>query len=273
MIGQIHRFHVGQFECTAICDNNEEGDMEMAKHLFHTVPAAELEEAVRHSQSPILLSINILHIQTPERQLLVDTSVGGDSSQLMISLRQAGIEPDAIDRIIITHGHGDHIGGIINADGGFNFPSARYSVWKSEWEYWIDQAEQSHDPQDAARRNLLPIRERVDLIDHEAEIVPGVCVLPAPGHTLGHIALLITSDGEGLLHIVDAAHHPIQVTHTDWSPAFDMQPDVSAQTRRLLFERAAWEKLLVMAYHFPFPGLGRVAEQDGMLRWEAVTGI
>jgi len=107
------------------------------------------------------------------------------------------------------------------------------------------------------------------MIDHESEILPGLCVLPAPGHTLGHIALLLESGGERLLHIVDCAHNPAQVSHTDWSPLYDMQPDVSAQTRKALFERAARENILVMAYHFPFPGLGRVIEADGAYQWVA----
>ena len=268
MVGEMHRFRIGQFDCTSICDSDDPGNLDMVKGMFPTIAAEDLEGAIEASGSPLIFSINILHIQTAAGQLIVDTSTG--SGQLLDSLADAGIDRHKIDRIIITHGHGDHIGGIVNAAGQLNFPNARYSLWQSEWEYWLEQAEQSAGPQNSARRNLLPIRDRVDLIDHESEILPGICILPAPGHTLGHIALLIESGGDRLLHIVDSAHHPIQVTHTDWSPTFDMQPNISAETRKALFERAAREKLLVLAYHFLFPGLGNVAEQDGMLRWEAV---
>jgi glyoxylase-like metal-dependent hydrolase (beta-lactamase superfamily II) len=267
MVGEIHRFRVGQFDCTIIGDGGEPGNVEMVKGMFPTVAAENIEGAIEAGGNPIIFSINILHVQTPDGQVLIDTGTGSGNEQLLDSLAQAGIDRHKIDRIIITHGHGDHIGGIVNANGQLNFPNARYSLWQSEWEYWLEQAEKSDDPQNTARLNLLPIQERVDLIDHESEILPGMCVLAAPGHTIGHIALLLTSDGENLLHIVDAAHHPMQVIHTDWSPAFDTQPDLSAQTRRALFERAARENLLVMAYHFPFPGLGQVTQQADVMRW------
>jgi glyoxylase-like metal-dependent hydrolase (beta-lactamase superfamily II) len=268
MVSEMHRFQVGQFDCTVIGDGCEPGIVEMVKGMFQTVAAEDIEDAIEAGSSPINFSINILHVQTADGQVLVDTGTAGGNEELLDNLAQAGIDRYKINRIVITHGHGDHIGGIVNATGQLNFPNARYSFWQSEWEYWLEQAGKSDDPQNTARLNLLPIQEQVDLIDHESEVLPGICVLAAPGHTIGHIALLLTSDGENLLHIVDAAHHPMQVMHTDWSPAFDMQPDVSAQTRRMLFERAARENLRVMAYHFPFPGLGQVTQQAGVLRWD-----
>jgi glyoxylase-like metal-dependent hydrolase (beta-lactamase superfamily II) len=188
-------------------------------------------------------------------------------------LKSAGIELEDIDRVILTHGHWDHIGGNVDKDGKPAFPKARFSMWKSEWEWWT--AEDNLAKCDAtnasyARENLPPIRERLDPIETESEIVPGICAIRAPGHTLGQIGLLITSEGEGLLHLADVAHHPIEFEHPNWSPWFEASAEESAATRRKLLSRAVDEKLLVMPSHFAFPGVGRVTRQGDGFGWQPI---
>ena len=259
----IHHFKVGQFDCKVIADR---ANPRVAVKFWPSIPADEVLEAAKqgdYDPEALANSYNMLLIKTPEHLILVDTGVGEGKSDLLENLTQIGVEPESIDRVIITHGHGDHIFGIVHADGSLTFPNARYSMWKTEWEYWLEQ--------DSARSILTQIKDYVDLIDHETEILPGICALAAPGHTVGHMALLLESRGEHLLHIVDAAHHPLQVEHTGWSPHFDKQPDIAATTRQQLFERAARENLLTLAYHFQFPGLGHVIEQDGKLQWHEIS--
>lgn len=265
-----YSFYIGKIHCTVIGDKKQEMGLEGAKRLFGHVAPDELERAITASHSPFGLSINILTIRTPDRLILVDTSMGGDDETLTDHLRQAGIDPNAVDDVIITHGHHDHISGIVRQDGELAFANARYFMWRAEWDYWVGEAEKTNSPKGLIQRTLIPIRDRVTLLDHPGEILPGISVIPAPGHTPGHIALLIQSEGHSLRHMVDCAHHPMQIANPNWSPAFDKDPDLSAVTRRAVFARAASENALVMAYHFPFPGLGRITRQSDAFCWDAL---
>jgi glyoxylase-like metal-dependent hydrolase (beta-lactamase superfamily II) len=264
----IYQFNIGQFKCANL---NDSANPRTAVSFWPSIAAETvLREVSAAGYNPDALenSFNILLIQTSNHKVLVDTGLGVGRSSLLDNLREVGVAPDEIDRIIITHCHGDHIGGIIGADGELIFPNARYSLWKTEWEYWLDVAQKSDDPNNPARRNLLPIQDKVDVVDQEIDIVPGICAIHAPGHTVGHMGLLIESSGERLLHMVDAAHHQVQTLHPDWSPHFDYQPEVAAATRRALFGRAARENLWVLTYHFAYPGLGHVVERNGGWHWD-----
>ena len=265
-----YHFKVGQFECIVFAYMNNPADITMMTGRFPSQSPEELEQAIRESGAPITGTMNILYIRTPEHQILVDTGMGGADSALLAGLAQEGIKHEDIDGIVITHGDGDHIMGITQDDGTLTFPNAQYDMWKSEWENKMAEAEKSDDPKNAARRNLIPIKDRVHLIDHETEIMPGITMLPMPGHKIGHSGLLLDSNGERLLHIVDAAHHPMQLNHVDWSPRFDTGPETAIQTRKAVFDRAVREHLLVMAYHFAFPGLGHIIEENGVRHWEPV---
>jgi glyoxylase-like metal-dependent hydrolase (beta-lactamase superfamily II) len=119
-----------------------------------------------------------------------------------------------------------------------------------------------------AKRCLLALRHHVELIDRESDILPGVRAIPAPGHTPGHLALLLTSGGRQLLNLGDAAVHPLHLEEPGWKSGFDLDPEQALATRRALLQRAVAEDMSVMAFHFPFPSVGRVAARtEGGWEW------
>jgi glyoxylase-like metal-dependent hydrolase (beta-lactamase superfamily II) len=121
-----------------------------------------------------------------------------------------------------------------------------------------------------ARKNLPPIQGQLDLIDREMEILPGIQAISAPGHTPGHMALAISSGSEQLLCISDSVLYPIHLEQPDWYQVFDLAPEQAMATRRQLLDRVAAEKVMVIAYHFPFPGLGRVIEKEKGWQWQPI---
>jgi glyoxylase-like metal-dependent hydrolase (beta-lactamase superfamily II) len=283
MKSQFHRFDVGSFTCTAVSD----GTFPYPPSGFAANVAPELvdEELVTNGRPAdvIVTPYTCLVIDTGQHLILVDTGMGSlpagmpdTTGYLRQNLRDAAIDPEAIDMVVLTHGHADHIGGNLDGSGNVAFLNARFVMSREEWEFWLSEpslAELQIDDhlksllRQAALINLPPLQDRIDLIESDPEIVPGITALAAPGHTPGHTAVAIESSGSSLLHLVDVALDPFQLTHPDWVAAFDFDPKQVVATRRRLFDRAADEQALVLCYHFPFPGLGRVERAGEGWRW------
>jgi glyoxylase-like metal-dependent hydrolase (beta-lactamase superfamily II) len=210
--------------------------------------------------------------------VLVDTGAGehtAEAGKLIRNLQAGGIAPGDIDWVILTHCHPDHIGGITLKNGQLAFPNARYAMWKDEWDFWTSEGiEEKLDELlresllSATHQNLPPIQDRLDLIEGEKEIVPGIQAISAPGHTPGHMALLISSEGDQLLYTSDLVLHPIHLEQPEWCALFDFAPEQVAATRRKLLNWAASQSFLLHAFHFPFPGLGHVVQQGEGWSWQ-----
>jgi glyoxylase-like metal-dependent hydrolase (beta-lactamase superfamily II) len=272
MSDAIYHFNVGKFECSVF---KAGGGPRPASSLFSDAPQEELEKAIRKfdvDPADLPFSMNVVLVKTGDHVVLIDT--GLPTSNIAAMLLAEGVDPSTVDTIIITHGHGDHVGGILDDNGEFVYPNARYILWKSEWDYWTDDERLGGDPNPAKARwaALKAHQDRVTTIGgdvDEAEAMPGFCGVATPGHTVGHMALLIESDGEKLLHIADAAHQPFQMICPQWSPNFDYDKGQAAVTRDKLFKRAAREHLPLLAYHFVYPGLGQVTGEGDDLGWQA----
>jgi glyoxylase-like metal-dependent hydrolase (beta-lactamase superfamily II) len=224
-----------------------------------------------------------LVIQTGRHCLLVDTGSGRykpTTGRLISNLSAAGIDPLAIDVVVLTHAHGDHIGGLRDDRGALAFAHARYVILQQEWEYWMSNPDLTELPipaemrdllRSAATRQLSAIESKLDCVEPGTEIVPGVAAIAAFGHTPGHMAVEVTSAHDQLLFVADAIVDPINLEYPEARCVTDSQPEQTVRTRRSLLERAAAENPLVAATHFPFPGLGRVGRRDEGWAWRPVS--
>jgi glyoxylase-like metal-dependent hydrolase (beta-lactamase superfamily II) len=194
------------------------------------------------------------------------------------SLAEAGVTPDEIAIVLITHAHADHIGGLTVVRDGVRvprYPHARHVMSALEWDYWL---EAGHVPAadeylaSIARLHLPPIRQAglLELDDGEVEVAPGVRVVPAPGHTPGHVAVEIESGGESLLALGDAILHAEHLAHLDWTTRMDVDPTQTVTTRRRLLDRAAGRRSLVHGFHLA--GLGHVERVGQGYRFTEAEG-
>ena len=291
MSAENYRFNVGSFEFIVVRDGTFAYPYP-AKNVFINyfvnAPRDRLRQVLgEHNLDPeqweqYVSPYSALLISTGQRRVLVDTGAGGlapTTGKLIPNLKAEVIAPEDIDTVILTHGHPDHIGGNIDREGKPAFPNARYVMWKDEWDFWTSEPNLEELKIDehgkevlamVARNNLLPIQDRLDLIDYETEIVPGIRAVAAPGHTPGHMAVAVASESEQLLDISDTVLHPIHLEESDWYSAVAFAPEEVVTTRRRLLNRAAAEKALVLAFHFPFPGLGRVVQKGEGWQWQPI---
>jgi glyoxylase-like metal-dependent hydrolase (beta-lactamase superfamily II) len=286
---EVYRFKVGDFECFAVNDGNFTYTPPLipppADFLFANAPKKELDQVLRkhgilrEQWMEFVSPFTCLMVNTGRHKVLVDTGADGltpNTGKLVRNLQAVGIGTGDIDTVILTHGHDDHVGGNTDTEGKLTFPKARYVMWKEEWTFWTsEQAENLYKNEDFAftRKNLLPIQYQLDLLDHEAEIVPGISAVVAPGHTVGHMAVAISSGGEQLLCISDAFLHPIHIEYPEWHAAHEVAPEQLIKTRHYLLNRAATDKALMLAFHFPFPGLGYVARKGTGWRWQPIQSL
>ncbi len=274
---ESYRFKLGDFECVSISDGSHDYPLQ---DFFANVPKEQIEELLRQRNLPtdhITTPYTYLFVNTGEHRVLVDMGAGNllpTTGRLVQNMKAAGIKPEQIDTVIITHAHPDHIGGILDDEGNPIFPSARYYMGKDEWNFWFSETAFAKAPEmfvKIARRNLEPIKDRMSLLDHESEIVPGIGVIAAPGHTPGHMVVSVSSRDEQLLYIGDTVLYPLHLEHPDWIPIYDILPEKAAASKRRIFDRAATEKAWVIGQHFPpFPSLGHVIKKGQGWQWQPI---
>lgn len=201
--------------------------------------------------------------------VLIDTGFGQGAppglGQRNLAMRAAGLDPAGVTLVLISHFHGDHVGGLLAPDGSPAFPNAAIKVPAAEWAFWTDEAAVSRGPEawrnfaTDARRRLAPYEARIERFAPGAEVAPGITALATPGHTPGHVSFLLSDGDAQCLVIGDAVLTPaLFVAHPEWTPAFDMDKAQAVATRKALLDRAATERVPVIGYHFDFPATGRV---------------
>jgi glyoxylase-like metal-dependent hydrolase (beta-lactamase superfamily II) len=273
MSGQFYAFKVGDIDCRVLLDGMTVIGAEGIAGRFPSVPEADAQRAFREVGQSIddaASSLNILLARIGGETVLFDAGEGGrpKGGGVIPSLRLASIAPEEVTLVVITHTHGDHILGLVDANGQPVYPNARYVISAPERAFWQARIA-AQIPEQQGLMDMIEERG-VRVIAADEPIMPGLTAVPIPGHTPGQIASLIESGGEKLIHLADLLHSPMQFAYPEWSPRFDADPTISVPTRQELLQRAADENMLAFFYHLPFPGLGRVSRADRGFAWEPV---
>lgn len=266
--GDVARFKIGSLEAISLRDGGLTVPNDNKVLGVGRTPE-EVAAVLTGAGAPgdtISLSIQPLLVRTGERLVLIDTGVGsgmgGAGGKLQASLTAAGVDPGDITEILISHSHGDHVGGLVGADGKLLFPNAVIRIEANEWDFMQANAE--------LKSVVDAILPRVQVFRYGSEVAPGITAVEIAGHTPGHSGFEIVSGAEKLLYIGDAMHSSIiSVQKPDWQIQFDHDAPVATASRIALDERAAANNLRLYGYHFPYPGVGRIEKTGSAYRWVA----
>ncbi|MCV0424616.1 MAG: MBL fold metallo-hydrolase [Roseibium sp.] len=273
------RYKVGDFEVTALLD----GYLDLTPEVVVGYDEAEgqrLRDAVLIDGNALRIPVNAYLINTGERLILVDAgtsdALGPTMGRLPSALAAAGVSPDQIDALLITHMHPDHLFGAIDGDGNRVFANAELILPETDNAFWYDDAAMNAAPEQfkpfflGARRAAEAYKDTQTLFSGDKEILPGVRAMPLPGHTPGHSGYLFDSNGETLVIAGDIIHMTVyQFDRPDWGIGFDIDAQTAAATRKKFFDQAASDKLFFAGAHIPFPGMGRVVKDGESYRFVA----
>lgn len=268
----FYRFRHGAFDITVLSDGFLTLPVEiLLPDASNTERLAILQMMGGDAQSAPVQT-NIPLIRYGDDLILIDTGSGGNfqpsAGMLEHNLATIGISPNDITKVVFTHAHPDHSGATVTADGNVRYPNADYFISEAEWMFWTDRNFETRMPKalhgfaTGAKRDLLPIRDRLNLVRPGDEIVPGMQVIDTKGHTPGHISLELAGDDKLLITGDACTNDIIFFTHPAWHFGFDTDPEQALANRQMLLDRAASEKIKMLGYHWTYPGVGH-AERHG----------
>lgn len=217
----------------------------------------------------ISLRYGSLTVRSGGKLIIVDTGLQAPDGTLLRQMDQKRVDREAVDLVVLTHLHPDHVGWNMS-DGRPTFPRARYLVPRNDWDYWTQPSvleSSSH-----VRDQVLPLESLnvMDLIEGDFAVTDELTTIETPGHTPGHISIVIHSAGQRGFILGDVAHSPAQAQHTDWNPGFDVDGETSRHTRHRVLDRLESEGSLVSSGHFPDPGFGRFVRAGGRRIWQQI---
>jgi glyoxylase-like metal-dependent hydrolase (beta-lactamase superfamily II) len=282
-------FNIGKIKCTIFRDYDFQYQ---AKDFFVNVNEGELNDELKKyhlSDDNIPSPFIALLLQIDQRKILIDTGVGfadkavnvrGASvlfrGRLSNLLEENNIKKDEITDVIITHFHPDHIGGIYTGTT-LNFSNARFHMHEDEWQYWHSSLSNAQPAQFKTyiQNNITKLKDgNLNLIKGDfVNISDGIKIVKCDGHTPGQISVIIHSGNENLLYISDAFLHPLHVEQIDWQTNYDLDHQLAKASRIKLFDLASKEDMLVNAFHFEFPGMGRIERSKDKWKWKEVNSL
>ena len=273
-----YRFKLGTIEATVVSD----GPLAIGepKNTFRGPTPDELGKMMSDHFLPsnnVVLDQNVLVINTVDKLALFETGMSSVKrndamGRLVANLKQSGIDPNDIDAVIPTHAHIDHIGGIMAADGSRNFPNAQIYISQADLEFWTDDKRLGTPAEGsalAARKNLIPNRDRIVFYKDAQEVIPGVQAMLTAGHTVGHTSFVIASGSKSLFVVGDLTHHVILIEKPRMEVGFDTDPKQGVETRIKVMDMLAAQRMPALVYHLPWPGIGHLAKQGDGFRYVA----
>ncbi len=267
----FYRYKVGSFEVTVVTDGVNR--MKLPDDMVANATRDQINGALAaaYMEKDVFVGpYNPIAVNPGSKLALFDTGTSeasrsrtkGASGQLMTNLAAAGIDANAIDTVIISHYHGDHVNGLLKADGSLAFPNAEILVPALEHKYWMDDGEMSRATKGRVEglfknnRRVFSgeVMKRLRTYEWDKEVIGGVLAVSTPGHTIGHTSHIVSS-GNGKVYVqADVTHAPyLFVRNPGWHPYYDQDPVTAEATRRKVYDMLVAEKMMVQGFHYPFP--------------------
>jgi len=279
--GRTSSFKIGNFGVTVISDGLRIGEKPEETFGINQTPQAvgDLLKANFLPTDKFVNGFSPTLIDTGSEVILFDTGMGeggraAGAGYLLEGIANAGYTPDQVSIVVITHMHGDHIGGLMEG-GAPAFKNARYVAGQTEFDFWKDEARVGTAAEGGHKgvlKNVVPLAEKMTFIGDGAEVVAGITSMAVFGHSPGHMIFKVESEGKGLVLTADTANHfVLSLQRPDWEVKFDMDKAKAAASRKKVFDMVATDRLPFVGYHMPFPAVGFIEKFDQGYRFVPET--